>query len=422
MRITRRNFIKSTGLTVGSAALIGTAACDSNDKEKTPESIKKLKSMTGGIVPISLDERLGRIEKARKLMHENSIDVIFLEPGSSMTYFCDMSWWRSERMLGLFIFANGNIVYICPKFEENKLRERMKIDGEVYTWEEHENPYKLVGQLFRDKNIQNANLGLEESVRFFIADNLSRAIPGIKILSADPVTVGCRIIKSSTELALMKKANEITIEAYRAGINELREGMTQHEFSGNVSAAFSALGVKGGVFAQFGEYTAFPHGSSKLQKLKEGDVILIDGGCNVEGYRSDISRTIIFGKPNKKQTEVWNIIRQAQDIVLKTAKPGVNCESLDLAARRLITENGFGPDYKYFSHRLGHGIGLDGHEWTYLVKGNKTKLAPGMCFSNEPGIYIYGEFGMRLEDCMYITDDGVELFSKQSPSISEPFA
>jgi Xaa-Pro dipeptidase len=422
MRITRRTFIKSAGLTIGSAALMGNAACDSSVNEEPPAAIQKLKSVTEGIVPISLDERLGRIEKARMLMDENSIDVIFLEPGSSMTYFCDISWWRSERMLGLFIFANGEIVYICPKFEENKLHERMKIDGKVYTWEEHEDPYKLVAQLFREKRIQTANLGLEETVRFFIAHKLSQAIPGIKILSADPVTVGCRIIKSSSELALMKKANEITIEAYRAGISELKEGMTQHEFSGNVSAAFSALGVKGGVFAQFGEYTAFPHGSSKLQKLKQGDVVLMDGGCSVEGYRSDISRTIIFGKPNKKQTEVWNIIHQAQDVVLKTARPGATCESLDLAARQLITENGFGPDYKYFSHRLGHGIGLDGHEWTYLVKGNKTKLAPGMCFSNEPGIYIYGEFGMRLEDCMYITDDGVELFSKQSPSIDEPFA
>ena len=325
-------------------------------------------------------------------------------------------------MLGLFIFAKGDIIYICPKFEENKMRERLKVEGEIHTWEEHESPFNQVSQLFKDKNLRTGNLGFEETVRFFIADNLAKANPGINTVSADPVTIGCRIIKSSNELALMKKANDITIEAYRAGIKELREGMTQHEFAGIVSAAFSALGVKGGVFTQFGEYSAFPHGSSKLQHLKEGDVILMDGGCSVEGYRSDISRTIVLGKANKRQKEVWNILHRAQDAVLQAAKPGVTCESLDLAARKLITENGYGPDYKYFSHRLGHGIGLDGHEWTYLVKGNKTKLAPGMCFSNEPGIYIYGEFGMRLEDCMYITDDGVALFSQQSPSITEPFA
>ena len=422
MTISRRSFIKSTGITLGTVALAGNMACQENSEKSVPESVKKLKPMTGDIIPVTLEERLARIEKAKRLMHENAIDVIFIEPGSSMTYFSDISWWRSERMLGLFIFAKGDIIYICPKFEENKMRERLKVEGEIHTWEEHESPFKLVSQLFKDKNLRTGNLGLEETVRFFIADNLAKANPGINIVSADPVTIGCRIIKSSNELALMKRANDITIEAYRAGIKELSEGMTQHEFAGIVSAAFSALGVKGGVFTQFGEYSAFPHGSSKLQNLKEGDVILMDGGCSVEGYRSDISRTIVFGEANKKQKEVWNILHRAQDVVLQVAKPGVTCESLDLAARKLITKNGYGPDYKYFSHRLGHGIGLDGHEWTYLVKGNKTKLAPGMCFSNEPGIYIYGEFGMRLEDCMYITNDGVDLFSQQSPSITEPFA
>ncbi len=421
MALSRRDFIKSSSLALGTVALAANSACQSGEEKNKPDSINNLKPMISDITPISDQERLGRIEKAKKLMRENSIDVIFLEPGSSMTYFSDINWWRSERMLGLFIFSKGNMAYICPKFEENKLRERLKINGDIYTWEEHENPFQLVKKILKTRNIGAGKIGLEETVRFFIADNLAKENPGMKIVSADPVIVSCRMIKSGNEIALMKKANDITVAAYLAGISELRAGMTQHEFSGIISSAFSALGVKGGVFAQFGEYTAFPHGSSKLQYLKEGDVVLMDGGCTVEGYRSDISRTIVFGKPNSKQTEVWNILRQAQDAVLKIARPGETCEALDLSARGLISSKGFGPDYKYFSHRLGHGIGLDGHEWTYLVKGNKTKLEPGMCFSNEPGIYIYGEFGMRLEDCMYITENGVSLFSEQSPSIEEPF-
>ena len=264
-------------------------------------------------------------------------------------------------------------------------------------------------------------MACEESVRFFLIHNLRKNIPSLSITSADPVIVECRLIKSPAEIQLMQRANEITIAAYQYVLSRLTIGITQHEVAENVSNTFSRLGVRGGAFVQFGKYTAFPHGSRTLQKLQNGDVILIDGGCSVEGYRSDISRTIVFGDPSQKQRTVWNLIRTAQDAALDSVKPGILCEEVDRAAREVISRGGYGPDYKYFSHRLGHGIGLDGHEWTYLVRGNKTPLRPGMCFSNEPGIYIYDEFGMRLEDCMHVTEEGVQLFSEQSPSIDTPF-
>jgi Xaa-Pro aminopeptidase len=232
------------------------------------------------------------------------------------------------------------------------------------------------------------------------------------------------MIKSPAELALMQRANDITIAAYRAAAATLRQGMTQDEFAANVAAAFTALGVEGGAFASFGKYTAFPHGSIQQQHLKEGDVVLMDGGCSVENYASDITRTFVFGKPSNRQREIWNLERKAQDAGFAAAKVGATCESVDAAARKVITDAGFGPGYKVpgLPHRTGHGIGLDGHEWTYLVRGNKTPLAPGMCFSDEPTIVIYGEFGIRLEDCMYITEEGAKFFTKQSPSIEQPFA
>jgi Xaa-Pro dipeptidase len=247
--------------------------------------------------------------------------------------------------------------------------------------------------------------------------------PAIDYVSATPVTAGCRMIKSPAELALMQRANDITIEAYKAVVATLHEGMTPGEFGRNCAAAHQALGARGSASVNFGEYSAFPHGSRQPQKLKEGDIVLFDGGCSVEDYRSDISRTIVFGAPSDRQREIWNLERKAQDAGFAAAKPGQTCESVDEAARKVLTDAGFGPDYKIpgLPHRTGHGIGMDVHEWTNFVRGNKTILQPGMCFSDEPMIAIYGEFGVRLEDCLYITEDGARFFTKQSPSIEEPF-
>ncbi len=261
-------------------------------------------------------------------------------------------------------------------------------------------------------------MGIEERTRFAVYDGVRQQMPALEFVSGDPVTAGCRMIKSPAELALMQRANDITIEAYRAAFACLREGMTQHELSAIIAAAYRALGVQGDAMAIFGKYTAYPHGSIQPQRLREGDLVLVDDGCSVEGYQSDITRTIVFGKPTARQREIWNLERKAQDAALAAAKPGATCESVDAAARKVITDHGFGPGYKLpgLPHRTGHGIGLDGHEWTYLVRGNKTRLEPGMCFSDEPTIAIPGEFGVRLEDCMHITEDGARMFTKQSPA------
>jgi len=425
----RRNFLRLSAGIAG-ATLLGSELIHaepyeetSQQRTETPEAIRNLKPMTDGVVPITLEERKGRIEKARRLMREKQIDAIYLEPGSSMSYFTGMQWGTSERMFAVVIPARGDIAWVCPKFEEERARELIKIGEDVRTWEEDESPYKRVAEIFRDRGLRTGRIGMEERVRFFLFDGIRKAAPAFQYVSADPITAGCRMYKSASELALMQRANDITIAAYKATHASMRDGMTQGEFAGNCSAAFRALGVSGGVFCSFGKFTAFPHGSSTPQRLKEGDVVLMDGGCSVDGYESDITRTFVFGKPTARQRDIWNLERRSQDAGFAAAQVGAPCEAVDAAARKVIVDAGFGPDYKVpgLPHRTGHGIGLDGHEWTNFVRGNKTPIQPGMCFSDEPTIVIYGEFGIRLEDCLYITESGPKFFTKQSQSIEEPF-
>jgi Xaa-Pro dipeptidase len=375
--------------------------------------------------PISVDERRARIEKARRLMAENGIDAVFMEGGSSSFYYTGVRWGLSERTFGVVIPKSGELAYVSPAFEEKRARELTRFSNDVRVWQEDESPYKLIVDILKDRGIATGKLAFEERVRFFIFDGVRKESRGLEFVSADPVTAGCRIYKSPAEIALMQKANDITLAAYKAAFATLKEGMTQFEFRRNVEAAFRALGApNGSAGAQFGEYSAFPHGSITPQKLKPGDVVLVDGGCQIEGYSSDITRTTVFGKPSQRQRDVWDLEKKAQTAAFEAAKPGATCESVDAAARKVITDAGFGPDYKVpgLPHRTGHGIGLDGHEWTNFVRGNKTKLAPGMCFSDEPMIAIYGEFGIRLEDCLYITENGAKLFTPQSPAIDRPFA
>ena len=427
----RRNFLRLSAGIAGATLLggelidVSAASYEESSPQRTdvPEAIRKLKPMTNGVVPITLEERKGRIEKARRLMREKRIDAIYIESGTSMFYFTGVRWGASERMFAVVIPARGDVAWICPKFEEERARELIKIGDDIRTWEEDESPYKRVAEIFRDRGLRTGRIGMEERVRFFLFDGIRKAAPAFQYVSADPITAGCRMYKSPTELALMQRANDITIVAYKATHDSMREGMTQGEFSGNCSAAFRALGVGGGVFCSFGKYTAFPHGSSTPQQLKEGDVVLMDGGCSVDGYQSDITRTFVFGKPTDRQREIWNLQKRAQDAGFAAAKVGAPCEAVDIAARKVIVDAGFGPGYKVpgLPHRTGHGIGLDGHEWTNFVLGNKTPIQPGMCFSDEPTVVIYGEFGMRLEDCLYITPSGPKFFTKQSPSIDEPF-
>ncbi len=367
---------------------------------QVPDVIRKLKPMTDGIQPITADERSARIAKAQSLMHQHRIGALVLEGGTSMFYFTGK---RGSAGVILVLPAKGDLAWVARESEGG-------------------NFYRRVGQVLKDRGVSGA-VGIEERVSFGVFDGLRQEVPALEFVSGDPVTVGCRVIKSPAEIALMQRANDITIAAYKAALSTLYDGMDQRELSAHIDAAYAALGARGDAMVIFGKYTAFPHGSIQPQKLKEGDFVLVDDGCTVEGYQSDITRTVIFGKPTARQRQVWDLERKAQDAALAAAQVGATCESVDAAARKVITDAGFGPGYKVpgLPHRTGHGIGLDGHEWTYLVKGNQTRLQPGMCFSDEPTISIYGEFGVRLEDCLYITESGARMFTRQSPAIDQPF-
>ena len=423
----RRDFLRASGLAAatllsGRLALAHTDEADSFQQD-VPDNIQRLRRMTAGIVPITADERRSRIAKAQRLMGQHKIDAIYIESGSSMFYFTGVRWGLSERMFAVVIPQRGELAWVCPKFEEERARELIKFGTDIRTWEEDESPYLRVAQILRDRGLRTGRIGVEENVRFFVVDGIRQVAPSVNFVSATPVTAGCRMFKSPAEIALMQKANDITIVAYRATWASMRDGMPQGEFASNCATAFRNLGVQGGIFVSFGKYTAFPHGSSTPQTLTEGDVVLMDGGCSVEGYQSDITRTFVFGKPTQRQRDIWDLERRSQDAGFAAAKVGAPCEAVDAAARKVITDAGFGPDYKVpgLPHRTGHGIGLDGHEWTNFVRGNKTPIQPRMCFSDEPTIVIYGEFGIRLEDCLYITPNGPRFFTSQSPSIDKPF-
>ncbi|MFN5598894.1 MAG: M24 family metallopeptidase [Gemmatimonas sp.] len=377
------------------------------------------------MVPISVDERRARLEKARRLMVENKHDALMLAGGTSMEYFTGMRWGNSERLLAVVIPAKGAPFLVTPKFEEERALEQAHMgplgkEATVYAWEEHENPYEFFAKGLKDRGLSTATIGVEETVKFQFSDGAAH-IPQVRTANGTPVTAGCRIFKDAHELALMRHASKVTLIAYEAAYKSLKEGMTQDDFEELVQVAHKRLGYSGSAGVQVGKYSALPHGSATPQVVQEGSILLIDGGCKVEGYSSDISRTFVLGKATQRMKDVFEIEFKAQSAALAAAKPGVPCEAVDAAARQVIVDAGFGPDYKFFSHRVGHGMGMDGHEWPYLVRGNTLPLAPGMVFSDEPGIYIPGEFGIRLEDDMVITENGAELFTPQSESLEKPF-
>ena len=411
----RRNFIEITA----AGSLIPTvrfSAALRSDQGQNP----KIREIRNRIKPVTDEERLERVENARRLMRDQSIDAVFFEGGASLNYFTGVNWGRSERLFAMILPRNGDPVFIAPKFEEARAREQV-VNARLTTWEEHENPYALVGRVLSDVSVTAGTLGMEETTRYFVTENIAKEMGALKIVSGTPVTAGCRSIKSWHELDLMQIADDITSEVFKASLNEIREGMTEKEFTDIISKRFSEFGVSGGALALFGAASAHPHGLVKDLVLREGDIVLVDGGCSVEGYSSDVTRTTVFGKPTEKMRKVWEIVRRAQDTALATAKPGVPAEQIDAAARKIIVEAGYGQDYKYFTHRLGHGIGMEGHEWYYLVRGNERPVQPGNTFSNEPGIYIAGEFGIRLEDEMVITEDGARLLLPQAESLENIF-
>lgn len=425
MTVSRRRFLETSGIAAAVALANPVLAQQTEAAPKLPEPIAKLKSRKAEAKPITPDERHERLERARQLMSANKLDVIMLMGGTSLIYFSGIRWFMSERFFAMFVPAKGEPFYVGPAFEEDRAREQIvglgAANAEVRVWQEDESPYHLVMETLRDHGLASARIGVEETVRFVFSNGVGQAMTASQLVSATPVTARCRMIKSPHELQLMTLANQVTLAAYEAAYLSTKEGMTQHDFAQMVSAAHERQGFPGGASIQVGEYSALPHGSAKPQVIREGTILLMDGGCGVEGYESDISRTVVLGKPTDKMKKVWDIVHRAQAAALAAAKPGVQAQSVDAAARKVITDAGYGPDYKFFTHRLGHGIGMDGHEWPYLVRGNTLPIAPKMCFSDEPGIYIRGEFGVRLEDDMHITENGAELFTAQSQSIEEPF-
>ena len=403
----RRNFIKG-GL------LASTLSLKSSNSALAPIEF----------TPISAEERKMRVAKAQKLMAEKQIQAIILDAGINMNYFTGISWHPSERSMLAVIPVKGEINFICPAFEEDRFLEMAPTGTKVSIWEEDENPFALTTCVLKGIGIEKGQIGMDEFCRFFIFDGLRKSDASFQFVSADPITIPCRIIKSSAEISLMQKANDATVKAIQAGIAALSIGCTPRQISQKIAQSHAEQGAMHG-FASvtFGVATSFPHGSSRKQILKTGDVVMLDCGCSVGGYESDITRTVVFGEPSAKQKQIWDLEKKAQQAGFEAAKLGAPAENVDIAARKVLIDAGFGPDYKLpgLPHRTGHGIGMSGHEWGNMVKGNKAPLEIGMCFSIEPTIAIPGEFGVRLEDCAYMTADGPKWFSNPSKSISEPF-
>jgi Xaa-Pro dipeptidase len=388
---------------------------------KLPKSILALQPVASKVVPISDDERRARMARVQQLMGQNGIDAIFVDAGTTLDYFAGLRWWNSERTMGMLLPKSGDPVYIVPAFERSRTQGQIRIGTDVRTWQENESPYALIANVMREHRAATGVLGIEDRVPFYRATEIGKAMPQAKLVEATPVTAGCRAIKSPAELALMQVACDATLSVYRAIWEGLEPGMTQHQVSAWIDAAYQRMGLRGEASINVGKYTAQPHGSNQPQYIVEGTPVMLDDGCYVEGYQSDLTRTFTLGKASDKMKRVFDIVRKAQAAALAAAHPGATMESVDAAARKVIVDAGYGPGYKYFSHRLGHGIGMDMHEWYYLVGGNTRKIEVGMTFSDEPGIYIPGEFGVRLEDDMHVTEAGARWFTPQSPSIERPF-
>ena len=404
----RRRFLQAGAL--ASAAIVAAPAHRENEApDSLPSAFQALKPLGSRVKPITADEFRQRIEKAQRAMAETQpkFDALFLAPGTGLYYFSGIRWWPSERLLALIIPRTGDPIIIVPGFEEGRMRERLKFSAEVHVWQEDQSPTQIAAAALVDRGIRTGRVGIDETTYFTFYDHFRAAAPGLECASADPITIACRGTKSAHELELMRLACEATFDVFRATFASLKAGISQDEIGGLIQAGFTKMGLRGDALVLIGASAALPHGTIKPATLKEGDVVLIDGGTNVEGYASDVTRTgVVIGKPSDKVARVYEIVRQAQNAALDAARAGRLTGTVDDAARAVVTSGGYGPDYKFFTHRLGHGMGLDGHEHPYLVRGSKTVLAPGMTFSNEPGIYIPGEFGLRCEDDMVITADG----------------
>jgi len=387
--------------------------------------LAKLNNMASAAQNIPEQEFKTRMNQATALMQENKIAAVYLNAGTNLYYFTGTRWWPSERMVGAILTSSGELHYIVPHFEIDTLVGYMKITGQVHGWQEHESPYTLFARLLVELEIDEARLGLDESCPFFISNGLAEACSKNTFVDAKPVTAGCRTRKSSSELALLQCAKNMTLEVHKAAAKILREGISTDEVTNFIDQEHRQVGATGSYFCivLFGEDTAYPHGVKNPKTLEQNDMVLIDTGCQVHGYNSDITRSYVYGEPSERDREVWDHEKASQAAGFAAAKLGLACGKVDDAARGYLIEHGYGPDYQTpgLPHRTGHGIGLDIHEWPYLVSSDQTPLEVGMCFSNEPMICIPGEFGIRLEDHFYMADDGPKWFTEPSYSIDDPF-
>ncbi len=422
----KRHFLKFAGAGLAlSPALSLAASSDSilQSDRQDAEPLSSLKPLTKGVAPITNSERKARIEKAQSLMKEQGVSAILIEPGAAMDYFSGIQWWRSERLTALIIPQKGDVAVVTPFFEKPSVLESLKVGDDVRVWQEHESPFDVVADILKSRGITSGKLGVESSVRYFVVNGVGSAMPNIDIVPAEPITRGCRMYKTAAELTLMHKANEITLAAYNVVFSHLKEGMTQADVKALMHQAQQNLGGSNTwCLALFNDASAYPHGTNAKQVIQQGSVVLLDSGCSVHGYQSDISRTLVFGKPSQKVTDVWNTVREGQNVAFNAAKVGTPAGKVDDAVRAYYVTQGYDKDYALpgLSHRTGHGIGMEGHESVNFVRGETAPLKKGMCFSNEPGLYIPGEFGVRLEDCLYMTDKGPRYFTEPPASLEEP--
>ncbi len=434
MKISRRDLFKTasvaSGAALGGQFFSGTAKAQSSAaaraSESLPPAFDKLQPLGDRVKPITAAELQGRVAHAQQLMSDAKprFEALYVTPGTTLVYYTGVHWWPSERTLALLIPRQGDPLILCPGFEEGRLREQLRLPIEIRVWQEDESPYAVAEKWFGERGVRTGNVGVEETTRYVFYDGLRHAASSLEYTSGDPITFGCRAQKSEHELELMRLACGATFDVYKATFASLREGMTQREVADLVTRGYARIGLRGEASVTFGSSSALPHGSREEQVLREGMGIMIDDGTTVEGYQSDVTRMSVIGKPPEKLQRAFEIVRQAQDAALAAAIAGHECGSVDDAARKVITDAGFGPDYKYFSHRLGHGIGMDGHEAPYLVRSNRTIMKPGMTFSNEPGIYVVGDYGMRCEDDMVIAESGAAhlLTRGFQPSLETPIA
>ena len=432
MRISRRKVL-GTALTATAAGALSSRLAPDLAAQRSaqppaplPPAFDKLQPLGDRVHPIATEEFQQRLAHAQHLMSEMEADpamvAMFIPPGTSLHYFTGIRWGNSERLLALVLPRKGEPAIVSPAFEADRAREQLRWPMEVRVWQEDESPYAVVAGILADRGLRTGRMGIEETTEYVFYEGLRAAAPAFQYDSAKPVTMACRARKSPAELELMRLANRATVDCYRAVFASLREGMTEREVADLADRGFTRMGLRGFVFALFGQWAALPHGTVKPQKLREGDIVLIDDGCSVESYPADVTRTGVFGKPNDKQRRAFDTVRRAQDAALAAAQRGKLTGSVDDAARAVITAAGYGKNYEVFTHRLGHGIGLDGHEHPYLVRGSRTVLEQGMTFSDEPGIYLRGEFGVRCEDCMEIVENGPARLLTQgfSESLEKP--